>query len=184
VTHMAGPTDMVDVIAAVCPSVELGVDGLGHTCADVSAEQWRLVHTALSDAGAVLDWLCAIDLSADLTRLPGDPATGSAAVVAAVRIDSGLVLVRTTVADGGDLSSIADVYAVADWYEREAAEMVGLQFTGGVRRPLLLPDGFVGHPLRRDFPLPARLQTAWPGAAQAGRRARVPGVNPQWVDEQ
>lgn len=176
--------DLADVIAAACLSVELRVDGLGHTCADIGAENWRSVHSALGDAGAVLDWLCAIDLSPDLTRLPGDPATGSAAVVAAVRSDSGLVLVRTTVADGGDLASIADVYAVADWYEREAAEMVGVQFTGGVRRPLLLPEGFVGHPLRRDFPLPARLHTAWPGAAQAGRRARVPGVNPQWVGEQ
>ena len=34
--------------------------------------------------------------------------------------------------------------------------------------PLLLPDGFEGHPLRKDFVLAARAAKAWPGAKEPG----------------
>ena len=37
--------------------------------------------------------------------------------------------------------------------------------------PLLLPDGFAGHPLRKDFPLAARAAQDWPGAREPGERA-------------
>ena len=54
--------------------------------------------------------------------------------------------------------------------------------------PLLLPDGFEGHPLRKDFVLAARAAKAWPGAKEPGesdgdvrsspgrRKTRPPGV--------
>jgi NADH-quinone oxidoreductase subunit C len=61
------------------------------------------------------------------------------------------------------------VFAGAAWHEREAAEMFGLEFTGhpGLE-PLLLPDGFSGHPLRKEFLLPARQARPWPGAKEPG----------------
>ncbi|PYC61749.1 hypothetical protein C7C46_33645, partial [Streptomyces tateyamensis] len=34
--------------------------------------------------------------------------------------------------------------------------------------PLLLPDGFEGHPLRKEFVLAARVAKAWPGAKEPG----------------
>ena len=34
--------------------------------------------------------------------------------------------------------------------------------------PLLLPDGFEGHPLRKSFVLAARAAKAWPGAKEPG----------------
>ena len=50
--------------------------------------------------------------------------------------------------------------------------------------PLLLPDGFEGHPLRKDFVLAARVAKAWPGAKEPGesdadgQRARPAGAGP------
>lgn len=62
------------------------------------------------------------------------------------------------------VASITDLYAGADWHEREAWEMYGFDFPGHPRlRHLLLPQGFEGHPLRKDFPLLAREVKPWPG---------------------
>jgi NADH-quinone oxidoreductase subunit C len=57
-----------------------------------------------------------------------------------------------------------DHYPGADWHEREAWEMFGIEFIGhpGLR-PLYLPGDFEGHPMRKDFPLLARLVKPWPG---------------------
>lgn len=56
------------------------------------------------------------------------------------------------------------VYAGADWHEREAWEMFGITFDGhpGLRH-IYLPSEFEGHPLRKDFPLLARVVKPWPG---------------------
>jgi NADH-quinone oxidoreductase subunit C len=55
-------------------------------------------------------------------------------------------------------------FAGADWHEREAWEMFGIRFAGhpGLRH-LYLPGDFEGHPLRKDFPLLARVVKPWPG---------------------
>lgn len=63
-----------------------------------------------------------------------------------------------------ELASVVDVFAGADWHEREAWEMYGINFMGhpGLRH-LYLPTEFEGHPLRKDFPLLAREVKPWPG---------------------
>jgi NADH-quinone oxidoreductase subunit C len=56
------------------------------------------------------------------------------------------------------------VYAGANWHEREAREMFGIGFAGHPNLiNMYLPTGFEGHPLRKDFPLLARLVKPWPG---------------------
>lgn len=56
------------------------------------------------------------------------------------------------------------IYPGAAWHEREAHEMFGITFTGNPdMRNLYLPGGFEGHPLRKDYPLMARLVKPWPG---------------------
>ncbi len=69
--------------------------------------------------------------------------------------------------DLGDDLSVATwipVYAGANWHEREAHEMFGIVFAGHPDlRNLYLPTGFEGYPLRKDFPLLARMVKPWPG---------------------
>jgi NADH-quinone oxidoreductase subunit C len=96
-------------------------------------------------------------------------------------------LVRTRVPRSQPrLDSLVPVFAGADWHERETHEMFGIEFTGhpGLA-PLLLPPGFEGHPLRKDFVLAARVAKAWPGEKEPGgdrprRRARPLGVPEDW----
>jgi NADH-quinone oxidoreductase subunit C len=52
----------------------------------------------------------------------------------------------------------------ADWHERECWEMFGIAFDGHPSlRHLYLPSEFEGHPLRKDYPLLARVVKPWPG---------------------
>lgn len=168
---------------SIAPDATVSVDAVGIDVVNVAPDRWRAVGSAVATAGAVLDWLCATHLVNDRARLPGDPVDCDLSVLAAYVHDRQRLHVRTTISPADSLDSLSGLFATADWYEREAAQMLGVLFSGGPRQPLLLPAEFQGYPLRRDFPLTARLRTPWPGAAQGGRRARVPGVNPEWVDD-
>lgn len=55
-------------------------------------------------------------------------------------------------------------YAGAAWHEREAHEMFGIGFDGNPDlRHIYLPSEFEGNPLRKEFPLLARVVKPWPG---------------------
>ena len=50
--------------------------------------------------------------------------------------------------------SVRELWRCADWYEREAFDLFGIVFEGHPDLRRILTDyGFIGHPLRRDFPL-------------------------------
>ena len=51
-----------------------------------------------------------------------------------------------------EIPSIANLWRTANWHEREAFDLMGIYFIGhpDLRR-VLLPEGFAGHPLRKDY---------------------------------
>ena len=54
--------------------------------------------------------------------------------------------------DTPTIESISDLWGGANWHEREAFDLMGIYFIGhpDLRR-VLLPEGFAGHPLRKDY---------------------------------
>lgn len=52
------------------------------------------------------------------------------------------------------LASLTDIWASANWYEREAFDFFGILFEGhNDLRRILTDYGFIGHPFRKDFPV-------------------------------
>jgi NADH-quinone oxidoreductase subunit C len=64
------------------------------------------------------------------------------------------VRLRTQVPEADPVvDSLTPLYGSAHYAERECHEMYGIRFRGNADlRPLLLYEGFVGHPLRKDYP--------------------------------
>jgi len=56
--------------------------------------------------------------------------------------------------DDAVVPTLTTLYGSARFLEREAHEMFGIRFEGNADlRPILLYEGFVGHPLRKDYPM-------------------------------
>ena len=52
------------------------------------------------------------------------------------------------------VDSVIDIWAGANWFEREAFDLFGILFRGHPDLRRILTDyGFIGHPFRKDFPL-------------------------------
>ena len=64
----------------------------------------------------------------------------------------GLVLKVETDREKPSLATVESVWRAANWLEREVYDLFGVEFTGhSDLRRLLLPDDWVGHPLRKDY---------------------------------
>jgi NADH-quinone oxidoreductase subunit C len=197
---------------AVGAEATLGRDGAGTPVVDVPIGVWvQAARYARDELGLdFLDWLSAVD---EPDREPAGvdvvlhiAATSSTGVLGDReryrRGDQGparvrRLLLRTRVPDGAlALPSLTRIWPGVAWHERETFEMFGVDFTGfddgtGLAlRPLLLPDGFEGTPLRKSFVLAARAAKSWPGAkdpadsgtkAPSRRKTLPPGVpDPSW----
>ena len=175
--------EIVAEVARHLPSARPAADGSTVTL-DVPREDWL---AALAVARAVagcdfFDWLTAVD----------EQEKGLAVVAHLYSIeDRQHLLVRTLVPPGDPvLPTATPLFRGAAWAERETHEMFGVVFDGHpALAPLLLPDGFEGHPLRKDFPLATRAAQDWPGAREPGegaararprRRLVPPGVPEGW----
>lgn len=162
---------------------------VGHTLwVRVTAEAWRTAGQVARDHLGMrwFDFLSAIDWKPspygryedDGMVLP-DPVTDGPWETGVAGGDTRFQVFSRVVntADGTDVVFKADVpdetltvpswvplYDGADWHEREAWEMFGLTFEGhpGLRH-MYLPGDFEGYPLRKDFPLIARIVKPWPG---------------------
>jgi NADH-quinone oxidoreductase subunit C len=69
------------------------------------------------------------------------------------------VILRCELPAGEKLTSIASLYAGADWMEREVYDMFGIEFEGHPNlKRILMPEDYQGFPLRKEFPLDQRYE--------------------------
>jgi len=72
------------------------------------------------------------------------------------------IIVKFHLSENEELPSIAELFSAAVWYEREIFDMYGVVFSGSPDLRRILTDyGFVGHPLRKDFPLTGHVQVKY-----------------------
>jgi NADH-quinone oxidoreductase subunit C len=95
-----------------------------------------------------------------------DPATG---------LDGGRVEAHCAVDEAPVLRSAKDLWPAADWLEREVWDMFGVRFADrpGIKR-LLMYEEFVGHALRKDYPIAKRQPLIGP---KSGEKADSPSFN-------
>ncbi|HSJ84204.1 MAG TPA: NADH-quinone oxidoreductase subunit C [Acidimicrobiia bacterium] len=154
----------------------------------VPLERWV---DALTTARDELDlvffsWLSAVDWSSEVEV--GDPfpepVEDRLELLATVAdVSEGRRVIFSTDLDKETPSAptLIDVYAGANWHEREAHEMFGIHFDGHPNLiHLYLPDQFLGNPLRKSYPLLSREVKPWPGTVDV---EAMPGSDEGTEDE-
>ena len=172
---------------AVEDSFEKGSDDDVDTWVRVKTSAWRDAASTLREK-LDYDYFCflsAIDwLPSPYGRGEEDPTAERAAIDSTIRqgytggatrmqvfarlvnhrTHHGVTLKADVPDDSLTIDSWVGVFAGANWHERETHEMFGISFAGHPDlRNMYLPTDFEGHPLRKDFPLLARIVKPWPG---------------------
>lgn len=71
-------------------------------------------------------------------------------------VKSHKIIIKVTVPkEKPDVATVSGIWIAAEWHEREAFDLIGINFTGhkDLRR-ILLPYDWDGHPLRKDYEVP------------------------------
>jgi len=136
----------------------------GEITITVAAADWLAVATTLRDDSQLrfeqLVDLCGMDMSA----YRDEPADGLRFVVVSHLLSVSLnwrvrVKVFAPEDDLPVVPSITGVWNSANWFEREAFDLYGIIFEGHSDLRRLLTDyGFIGHPMRKDFPVSGHVE--------------------------
>ena len=70
--------------------------------------------------------------------------------------------VFTSESNPPSVPSLVNIWNSADWFEREAFDLMGIHFDGHPDLRRILTDyGFIGHPFRKDFPTNGNLEVVY-----------------------
>jgi NADH-quinone oxidoreductase subunit C len=113
------------------------------------------LHEVLAKCRNELGYEMLLDVSS-LDHFGDDPRFEVVYEIATVD-DSRRLRVKAMVAEDGSAPSVTDLWAGADWHEREVYDMMGIPFAGHPNlKRILMWEGYPFFPLRKDFPLAGR----------------------------
>ena len=119
----------------------------------VAPGEWVAAATLLRD-DAELSMDHFIDLTAVDHPERGDKARFDVVLIVRSNEHAHRVRVRTQLADGAKLATLENIWAGANWAEREVYDMFGIVFEGhSDMRRILMYEEFEGYPLRKDYPI-------------------------------
>jgi len=139
----------------------------------VDRENWVSAAAKVRDEGLpFFSWLSAVDWSKEVEV--GDPVDSPEDLherfdvicrLSSVKTADAVHLVTVVPKDDAQVPSLVGEFGGAEWHEREAAEMFGIDFPGNAvaKKHLYLPDSFEGNPLLKSYPLLSREVKPWPG---------------------
>lgn len=153
VTFEVEPNELVAVCRELRDDPEIAFEQLmdlsGVDYLDYGRDEWRTLASTRSGFSR------GVDRSGPRERVP--PPKRFAVVYHLLSIKHNWRLRLRCFCDDGEppmIDSVVDVWAAANWYERETFDLYGILFKGHPDLRRLLTDyGFIGYPFRKDFPL-------------------------------
>lgn len=113
------------------------------------------LHAALTKCHKELGYAMLLDISS-VDHFGDDPRFEMVYELAALD-DSKHLRVKAAVSEEQEVPTVTDLWAGADWHEREVFDMMGIRFTGHPNlKRILMWEGYPFFPLRKDFPLAGR----------------------------
>jgi NADH-quinone oxidoreductase subunit C len=150
--------------AALGPKIAQAVSRLGELTIHVKAADYHAAALQLRDdpmlAFEQLVDLCGLDMSG--WKNAGTDGARFVVVSHLLSVSKNW-RVRLKVACPDDelpmVASLTDVWSSANWFEREAFDLYGIIFDGHTDLRRILTDyGFIGHPMRKDFPVTGNVE--------------------------
>jgi NADH-quinone oxidoreductase subunit C len=138
---------------------------------NVDVSSWIETHKILKKDFnlSFFNWLSAVDWDNEVKTgdAPKEPVTPSFEILSCLsQTNSNNLVISSTVIskENAEIESLVDVFAGANWHEREAYEMFGINFLNHPNlTKLYLPDDYEGNPLLKSFELISREVKPWPG---------------------
>ncbi len=123
-----------------------------HVCFTTSSKMYAQMQSLKDDYGFImlLD-VCGVD---NLHRPHSDFTHGKRfeAIYHLLNMEThDRVRIRVPLNEGESVPTVMPLWKAADWFEREAWDMYGIEFQGRLKERLLTHHKFVGHPLRKDY---------------------------------
>ena len=137
----------------------------------IDSKDWIEAHKKLRDEFNLkfFSWLSAIDWDNEVSvvEAPKESVSPSFEIITCLSdlANTNLVTVSTNISKSEpNINSLIEVYDGANWHEREAYEMFGINFENHPNlEKLYLPDGYEGNPMLKSFELISREVKPWPG---------------------
>ncbi len=138
---------------------------------EVDSHSWVDTHKTLKAEFNLkfFNWLSAVDWDNDVKigDAPKEPVTPSFEIISCLSTTNSddLVISSTKISkEDPQIDSLVEVFGGANWHEREAYEMFGINFLNHPNlKKLYLPDAYEGNPLLKSFELISREVKPWPG---------------------